>query len=134
MSELEIFLQKDSLNKTESVAVSERFKSGGVPVKWDIRAVTEAQNRALRAGLAHANQKSANELDYDMYLLRLCAECTVSPNLKSAELQKAYGAAGETALLEAMLLPGEYAVLLSAVKRINGFDETLARLCEDAKK
>lgn len=136
MSEFEAFLCKDSLKVTESLVISERFKIKGEPVIWELCSISEAQNRKLKSEIIFSKSKInfSDEIDFEEYLLRLVAKCVKHPELKNAELQAAYGVVGETALLEAMLLPGEYALLLSAVKRINKFDESLPTLCDSAKK
>lgn len=132
MTTLEAFLAKDSLELTENIVVSDRFCENGEAVKWCIRRITEAENRELRRAVPC--NTNGTGMDYDAYLLKLASTCTVYPDLKNAALQKAYGVLGEGALLQAMLLPGEYAVLLSAIKRINGFDEPCSKTVASAKK
>ena len=132
MDKLNAFLAKDKLELTEDIVISDRFCENGEPVKWRIRRISEAENRELRRTVP-CNSNGVG-VDYDLYLLRLASAGTLYPDLKSASLQSAYGVRGEASLLEAMLLPGEYAQLLSAVKRINGFDESYSKLASEAKK
>ncbi len=55
------------------------------------------------------------------------------PDLKSTELQDAYGVMNEAELLKEMLLPGEYTRLVLEVTKINDFDTDLNKLVDEAK-
>ena len=73
------------------------------------------------------------ETDYETYLGKLAAKCTVFPNLNDAELQDSYGVMGADTLLKKMLKPGEYQDYLKKVQEVNGFDVTMSDLVEEAK-
>ena len=73
------------------------------------------------------------ETDWDKYLGKLAALCTVYPNLNDVSLQNAYGAMGGDLLLKTMLKPGEYAAYLRKVQEFNGFSETMGELVDEAK-
>lgn len=120
--------------------VSKRFKDAdGKPVPWEIRAITSIEDEELRRACAkrvpvqgkkHQYQK---ETDFDMYLGKLAAACTVFPNLNSEELQKSYNVYGGEALLKKMLSAGEYADYVIKVQEVCGFEQGFEEEKEEAK-
>lgn len=120
--------------------VSKRFlDEEGKPIEWEIKAITGTEDEALRKSCAKRvpvpgkKNQYQKETDYDMYLGKLAAACTVYPNLDSKELQESYKVMCADALLKAMLTPGEYADYMSKVQEICGFDVTLQEEVDDAK-
>lgn len=120
--------------------VSERFKDAeGKPVPWEIKAITSAEDEGLRKACTKRVQAPGKkyqyqrETDYDMYLGKLAAACTVFPNLKDAELQNSYHVMGEEELLKKMLTAGEYAEYLVKVQKVCGFDQDFEDLVDEAK-
>lgn len=76
------------------------------------------------------------ETDGDKYIANLIIETTVYPDLKSKELQSAWGVLGAEELLKAMkskMMDGEYAEWSNIVSEINGYDKTMEDLIEDSK-
>jgi hypothetical protein len=63
----------------------------------------------------------------------MSATAVVYPDLKNAELQKSYGVMGEERLLKAMLSAGEYVQLSGKIAEINGFDNDVNELVDEAK-
>ena len=60
--------------------------------------------------------------------------CVVTPDLKDAQLQESYRTVGdEAATLKAMLKIGEYNRLMQEIQSLNGFDEDINDLVEEAK-
>ncbi len=120
--------------------VSQRFKGeDGKPVPWEIRCITSEEDEKLRRkcirsmpvpGKKHRYQ---NETDFDMYLGKLAAACTVFPNLNSEELQKSYNVYGGEALLKKMLSAGEYADYVIKVQEVCGFEQGFEEEKEEAK-
>lgn len=111
--------------KSELICISDRFKDeNGEALKWEIKAVSAAYDRALRG---------IEPKDYEGYVSRLCAACVINPNLNDTALQASYGVMGDARLLKEMLLPGEYALLVKKVKEINGFDKSFDELVKEAK-
>ena len=54
--------------------------------------------------------------------------------MKDAQLQESYRTVGdEAATLKAMLKIGEYATLMKEIQSLNGFDEDINDLVEEAK-
>lgn len=141
MGKLEDFLLQGDVEKQAEteVVVSARFaEKGKPPMPFKIRGISETENKAIRAGCRKTtwNKKTRQkevETDTDMYLNRLIVACTVEPNFKNAQLQAKYGVMGAEALLDAMLLPGEYSELLQAIQGINGFDQDINELVDEAK-
>lgn len=120
--------------------VSERFKGeDGKPIPWELRAITSTEDEVLRKACTKRVQvpwkkyQYQRETDYDMYLGKLAAACTVFPNLKDAELQNSYHAMGEEELLKKMLTAGEYAEYLVKVQEVCGFDRDFEDLVDEAK-
>jgi len=80
------------------------------------------------------DKKTGTEtFDRQGYINELVASAVVYPDLKNAELQKAYGVLGEVDLLKKMLLIGEFAVLAQKVQELAGLDEDINELVEEAK-
>ena len=120
--------------------VSKRFVGeDGQPVAWEIKAISGSEDEALRracvkrALVPGRRNQYQRETDYDMYMGKLAAACTVFPNLKDKELQDSYRVVGEEALLKTMLTPGEYAEYLGKVQEICGFDVSLQDEVDEAK-
>ena len=141
MGDLSCFFAQNVL-KAENVkcAVSKRFlDKAGKPMEWEIEAITSIEDEALRkectkrVPVTGKRGQYTQETDYNRYLGKLAARCTVFPNLKDKELQDSYHVMGEDALLKAMLTAGEYAAYLEKVQEVNGFDATMDELEEEAK-
>lgn len=118
-------------------AVSHRFRDeNGAPILWELRALSEAENEALRKSCTRIvkNKRTETEkTDFNLYTGRLVAACVVFPDLGDAALQDSYGVLGADALVKKMLTAGEYAALLEKVQEINGYDKDLGELVDDAK-
>lgn len=141
MSNLSAFLVQN-VEKTENIkyVVSKRFlDEDQKPIEWEVRCVTSSEDEELRRNCTKRvrvpgkKNQFTNETDYNLYLGKLAAACTVFPNLNNAELQSNYGVMGADSLLKAMLLPGEYANYLAKVQEVNGFDIDFDEMVEEAK-
>ena len=89
---------KESAESSGTVkhVISERFRNkDGEPEKWELRSISAAYDRALRA---------MEPKDTESYLARLAAACVVYPNLNDAQLQGSYGVMGADRVLREMLL------------------------------
>jgi hypothetical protein len=76
------------------------------------------------------------ETDQDKYMANLIIETTTYPDLKSSELQAAWGVMGAEELLKAMktkMRDGEYGEWSNVVSSVNGYDKGLQELMEEAK-
>lgn len=138
---LSAFLAENALpmESTRFIA-SPRFRDkDGTPAAWELRAVSGTEDEALRKACAKqvpvAGRKGQyrRETDYELYLGKLAAACTVTPNLNDKSLQDSYGALGADALLKAMLTSGEYAAYLAKVQEVCGFDVSLQDEVDEAK-
>ncbi|WP_320980881.1 phage tail assembly chaperone [Enterocloster bolteae] len=141
MGDLSCFLAQNAI-KVENVrfVVSKRFLDKDKrPIEWEICCITPAEDEALKKECTKrvpvVGKKGAflPETDYNAYVGKLAAKCTVFPNLSNKELQDSYCVMGEDALLKAMLTPGEYSDYLAKVQEVNGFDIAMDELVEDAK-
>lgn len=133
MSSLKAFLNPIQVENKE-VIVSNRFQEDGKPVPFVIKPISEKENEQLLRKHTKKDKRTGQEvLDRTAYSHALVAAAVVYPDLKNAELQKAYGVLGEADLLNAMLTIGEYATLSQAVTELSGLDEDINDLIEDAK-
>ncbi len=121
-------------------AASKRFVGeDGCPVEWEIKAISGSEDEVLRracvkrALIPGRRNQYQRETDYDMYMGKLAAACTVFPNLKDKELQDSYRVVGEEALLKTMLTPGEYAEYVGRVQEVCGFEASLQDEVDEAK-
>ena len=141
MGDLSCFLSQNAVKvKNEKYAASARFLGANKkPVEWEIRAITSAEDEALRRECTKRipvpgkKGQYTQETDYNQYLGKLAAKCTVFPNLNDKELQDSYHSLGADDLLKAMLTAGEYAGYIEKIQRVNGFDTTMEELEEEAK-
>lgn len=141
MSTLSAFLAQNAV-KAENIkyAASGRFiGEDGNPIDWEIKCITSTEDEALRKSCTKRvpvpgkRGQFTLETDYDLYLGKLAAKCTVYPNLDDAGLQDSYGVMGSDTLLKAMLKPGEYAEYLNKIQQVNGFDIAMDEAVEEVK-
>lgn len=141
MGNLSYFLSQNAL-KVDNIkhVVSKRFvDETGKPIPWEIRCITSTEDEQLRKACTKRVQvpgkrnQYTQETDFNLYVGKLAAMCTVYPNLDDVELQNSYGVMGADSLLKAMLTPGEYADYLAKIQEINGFDVTFEELVDEAK-
>lgn len=141
MGNLSAFLSQNAV-KVDNVkhAVSKRFlDKEGKSIEWEIQCVDSAEDEVLkkectkRVPIPGRRGQYTQETDYNLYLGKLAAKCTVFPNLDDAELQDSYKVMGADKLLKTMLTPGEYTDYLVKVQEVNGFEITLEDAVEEAK-
>ena len=141
MGNLSAFLAENAL-KVENIKhiVSKRFvDENKKPMVWEIACITSSEDEALRKDCTKRipvpgkkNQVTL-ETDYNLYVGRLAAKCTVFPNLNDVKLQNSYGVMSADALLKAMLTPGEYANYIVKIQEVNGFDISFDEKVDEAK-
>lgn len=135
MSSIKDFLLTDVSEMKDEIRPSDRFKSPFV-----IRAITETKNEQLRKQNERVTinkrlGRKEKTIDQDGYMADLILECIVEPDLKNKEMQTHYGTIGDAAgTLKAMVTSGEYATLLEAVQELNGYDNDIDELRDEAKK
>ncbi len=141
MNNLSAFLKQNVLqNENIRFVASKRFADeSGKPVEWEICGITSEEDEAIRKACTRKVQipgkkgQFTAETDYNAYLGKLAARCTVYPNLNNAELQNSYNCMCADSLLKTMLKPGEYADYLAKIQEVNGFDVTMEELVDEAK-
>lgn len=132
MSSLQAFINPIKVENKE-VIVSDRFQEKGKPVPFVIRPLTQEENKVLLKKFTRRDKKGNETFDRTEYVPAMTASAVISPDLTNAELQKAYGVLGESALLQKMLYIGEFAVLSQAVQELSGLDEDINEDIEEAK-
>ena len=139
MSDFSVFMNGSKANEVTKFVASDRFKKNGKPVGWEIKPIDSDLDELLRKDctrkvpIAGKRGQYTQELDNDKYIGRMCAACTVYPNLKEAEFQDAFGVKTEDALLKKLLLPGEYTEYKAKVMEVNGYDLSMEELVDEAK-
>lgn len=140
MSDFSIFMAGNvAADETVKFVASKRFVNKGKPVEWEIKAIESDLDEAIRkectkkVPINGKRGQYTQETDTDKYLGKLCAACTVYPNLNDAELQDSYGVKSADALLKKMLKSGEYTEYKAKVMEINGYDMSMEDLVDEAK-
>lgn len=137
------FMQENVLPvENKKIVLSNRFVEDGKPVEWEIRALSNPEDDALRAdhtvmkpapGKAGKRGGMMPVLDTDAYQVALAATCVVNPDLTNAALQDNWGVKKPEALLHKMLTPGELGDLIYEVQMHNGFGITIEDKVDEAK-
>lgn len=139
MSKLSAFMSANALKiENEKFVVSKRFTDkDGNPMEWELRGINSAEDEQIRKSstkrIPQKGRTASTEVDYNLYLSKLTTSCVVFPDLHDAELQNSYGVMGAEDLLKVMLTPGENAALIKAIQKLNGFDNAMEDLVEEAK-
>lgn len=141
MGNLSCFLAQNALKtENEKYVASKRFLDDRKkPVKWEIQTIPSTVDEDIRKACTKRipvpgkKGQYTQETDYNQYLGKLAAACTVFPNLKDTELQNSYNVMGDDVLLKTMLTAGEYAQYLEKVQQVNGFDVPVDEMVEEAK-
>lgn len=141
MSNLSCFLSQNAIvAENVKYAASRRFlDEKKKPVEWEVCGITSTEDELIRKECTRRvpvpgrKGQYTQETDFNLYLGRLAARCTVFPNLNDKELQDSYHVMGADTLLKTMLTAGEYAGYLERVQQVNGFDVTLPEAVEEAK-
>lgn len=141
MGGLSAFLQQNAIKPDNvKIVVSKRFvDEKGNPLEWEIKCIDTMEDELLRKScmkkvpVPNTRNQFVTETDYNLYLGKLMASCTVYPNLNDAELQNSYGVMGSDAVLKKMLTAGEYAAFLLEVQDVNGFNKDYKELVDEAK-
>lgn len=132
MSSLKAFLNPIKVENKE-VIISNRFQEDEKPVPFIIRPITQKENEQLIKKYTKRDKKGNETFNRTEYVQALTASAVVFPDLKNAELQKAYGVLGETELLKTMLYVGEFAELAQAVQELSGLDTDINEEIEEVK-
>ncbi|MEM5780336.1 MAG: hypothetical protein AAGU23_09955 [Bacillota bacterium] len=128
----------DFLMEHKAETATTQVEISGFPHPFVVKSITEGENKQLRQSCQtvsfdkKTHQKTV-ETNQDLYYNRLVAACCVEPNFKDAELQKRYGMMGAEALIDKLLLPGQFIDLFLAVQEVNGFSTDMNELRDEAK-
>ena len=130
---LAAFLQPKQVQNKE-VVISDRFLGeDGKPVPFEIRPILTDEAQTLMKQNMKSKKDGSQDFDNSGYQADMIAAAVVFPDLKNAELQKAYGVLGERELLMHMLLIGEYTQRRNAVFELAGIYDDLNAKIEEAK-
>ena len=120
-------------------AASPRFKGeDGKPMAWEICCISADEYARIRAAcikqvpIPGKKNQYTPQLDTYAFQAKVCARCTVFPDLNNAELQNDWGVAKPEELLGKMLIGGEFDDYMTEVFQVNGF-KTEDELVDDAK-
>ena len=139
MKDLTFFLKQNTIPvENQEVEVSKRFKDdAGNTVKFEIKSISNEMDDALRKQNTRQVKKAKGvivpELDQQKYFVDLVLKSLVYPDLDDKELQDSWGVMDSRELINAMLLPGEYTVLLQEVQKINGWDLNVEDIKDEVK-
>ena len=140
MSDFAVFMAGNAAdNEVVKYVASKRFVKDGKPVEWELKSIDSELDEALRkectkrVPVVGKRGQYNQETDTDKYLGKLCAACTVYPNLNDAALQDSYGVKTADALLKKLLKAGEYTEFKAKVMEVNGYDMSMEELVDEAK-
>lgn len=125
--------------REEEVIVTRRYSDDkGNPIPFIMKALSTQRIDELEAECTKPEikkgKKVGEKLDSKRFSLRIAIESTVYPSFKDAELLKSYGLTDPVDLARAILsVGGEYMEWMQQASRINGFDDDLEDLHEEAK-
>ncbi|TLS51745.1 phage portal protein [Paenibacillus antri] len=123
----------------EEVVVSKRYvDEEGNPIPFTLKAVDTKRIEELQDECTvpqfKKGKKIGEEIDWKRFACRLAVETTVYPNFRDQELLNSYGIVDPCELVKEILnVGGEYAELIQAVQRVNGFDTDFEELVDEAK-
>lgn len=132
MQSLNAFLHPVQAENKE-VIISNRFQEDGKSIPFIIRPITQEENKMLIKKYTKKDKKGTETFDRPEYVSAMTAAAVVFPDLTNAELQRAYGVLGESALLQKMLYVGEYANLTLEVQELSSLDTDINDDIEEAK-
>ncbi|WP_434290923.1 phage tail assembly chaperone [Clostridium botulinum] len=136
MNNFEDFLM-DSFEEVEEI--EREITIGGKKKKMKFKPISADKGDELRKKckkIIIVKGQKMSETDQDKFIANQIIETTTYPDLKNAELQKAWGVMGAEQLLKAMkskMSDGEYMEWGSVVSEINGYDKGIQELVEEAK-
>ena len=142
MSELKYFLKENKKERetTEYAATKTLCDEKGEPVKWTIKAISTAENNAIRDDCMYEIPVKGKpnmfraKLNTSKYIALMLSKSVVFPNLNDTQLQDSYGVCSPEDLVKAMVdIPAEYDAFAQFVQQFNGFDVSLSDKVEEAK-
>lgn len=129
MNNLSMFMAPN-VAQVENVkyAASPRIRGeDGRSVEWEIRCIGADEYARIRGGCVKQvpvpgrKNQMTQQLDTYSFQAKICAACTVYPDLNNAQLQNSWGVATPHELLGKLLTPGEFDDYVLAVFEANDF-------------
>ena len=137
MSNLQAFMTPNT-EETREVIISDRFKDkDGKVVPFVIKSLSQAENEEIRKRASVPVTKSGvvigDKLDSEKYGRELVLASVKTPNFRDSELCKFYATMDPLEVPSKMLRVGEYNRLVKAINNLNGLNDDLGVLEEEAK-
>lgn len=133
---LNYFMPEVAKGKRENfeIVVSDRFvDEDGSPVAWTFRLLSAKEIDDLKNAAIVKKNKSLLKVDTKKLIVDTISETIIYPNLKSEELQNAYGAMNISELLDKMLEGREYERFTDKLMKAQGFMDDPDVIIGDAK-
>ena len=133
---LNYFMPEVAKGKRENfeIVVSDRFiDEDGNPVAWTFRLLSAKEIDELKNAAIVKKNKSLLKVDTKKLIVDTISETIIYPNLKSEELQNAYGAMNISELLDKMLEGREYERFTDKLMKAHGFMDDPDVIIGDAK-
>lgn len=134
--DLSYFMPEVAKEKREDfeIIVSDRFvNEDGNPVAWTFRLLSAKEIDELKNAAIVKKNKSLLKVDTKKLIVDTISETIIYPNLKSEELQNAYGAMNISELLDKMLEGREYERFTDKLMKAQGFMDDPDVIIGDAK-
>lgn len=137
MSNLQAFMTPNT-EETREVIISDRFKDkDGKVVPFVIKSLSQAENEEIKKRTSIPVVKSGvvigDKLDSEKYGRELVLASVKTPNFRDSELCKFYATMDPLEVPGKMLRVGEYSKLVKAINDLNGLNDNLEVLEEEAK-
>lgn len=133
---LNYFMPEVAKGKREDfeIIVSDRFvDEEGNPLAWTFRLLSAKEIDDLKNAAIVKKNKSLLKVDTKKLIVDTISETIIYPNLKSEELQNAYGAMNISELLDKMLEGREYERFTDKLMKAQGFMDDPDVIIGDAK-
>ena len=137
MSNLQAFMTPNT-EETREVIISDRFKDkDGKVVPFVIKSLSQAENEEIKrrtsVPMIEHNTIIGQKIDSEKYGRELVLASVTTPNLRDSELCKFYATMDPLEVPSKMLRVGEYNRLVKAINDLNGLNDDLKVLEEEAK-
>lgn len=137
MSNLQAFMTPNT-EETREVIISDRFKDkDGKVVPFVIKSLSQAENEEIKKRTSIPIVKNGvvigDKLDSEKYGRELVLASVKTPNFRDSELCKFYATMDPLEVPGKMLRVGEYSKLVKAINDLNGLNDNLEVLEEEAK-
>ena len=137
MSNLQAFMTPNT-EETREVIISDRFKDkDGKVVPFVIKSLSQAENEEIKKRTSIPIVKNGvvigDKLDSEKYGRELVLASVKTPNFRDSEICKFYATMDPLEVPGKMLRVGEYSKLVKAINDLNGLNDNLEVLEEEAK-